>query len=131
MNSLRLCGGSATTTDMLAMNRTFMWPSLRAAATDAARFVALGTGPISSMQRRVRQPEARAKLPEAGVTRAGPWRAHDRHLQCRWGWGNLDRGRRGLSGSRGRKRGRRPLGPRAVHGWARMERAASAHPPRA
>jgi hypothetical protein len=29
---LRLCGGSAATTAMLAMKRTFMWRSLRAAA---------------------------------------------------------------------------------------------------
>ena len=37
MNSLRLCGGSAATTDMLAMNRTFMRLSLRPAAEDAER----------------------------------------------------------------------------------------------
>src|SRR5712692_11426521 len=39
MNSLRLCGGSAATTDMLAMKRTFMWHRLRAAADDADRLL--------------------------------------------------------------------------------------------
>jgi hypothetical protein len=42
MNSSRLCGGSAATTDMLAMNRTFMCRSLRAAADDADRLVTGG-----------------------------------------------------------------------------------------
>jgi hypothetical protein len=36
MNSLRLCG-SAATTATLAMNITFIWRSLRAAADDADR----------------------------------------------------------------------------------------------
>ena len=35
MNSLRLCGASAATTDMLAMKRTFLGHRLRAAADDA------------------------------------------------------------------------------------------------
>ena len=46
MNSLRLCGGSAATTATLAMKRTFMWRSLRAAA-DGFTARRPGGGPCS------------------------------------------------------------------------------------
>ena len=50
MNSLRLCGGSAATTAVLAMKVTFMWCSLRAATV--AEFSAQQVAPSRAVRQR-------------------------------------------------------------------------------
>src|SRR5512135_2172831 len=70
MNNLRLCGGSAATTATLAMNRTFMWHSLRAAADDANRL--LTGGWIAAVaQRSPREPASAASQGQVAGPRLG------------------------------------------------------------